>query len=87
MAPPTGPLSPFLFLIAAKGPNVMMQVTVVAKLFAIYKVGIANGVLISHLKSIDDTLFTGKQSWANTRSFKAILIIFEEISNLKVYFN
>jgi len=49
------PLSPFLFLIAAEGLNVMMNALVEAGLFSGYKVGANNLLSITHLQSADDT--------------------------------
>jgi len=49
------PFSPFLFLIAVEGLNVMMKALVEAGLFSGYKVGANNHVSITHLQSDDDT--------------------------------
>jgi len=81
------PLSLFLFLLAAEGLNVMMTSLVTTGLFRGYRVGRNNGVSISHLQFADDTLLLGEKSWANVRSMRAMLIIFEQVSGLKVNFN
>jgi len=47
------PLSPFLFLIAAEGLNVMMKALVEAALFSGYKVGTNNQVSITHLQFVE----------------------------------
>jgi len=47
------PLSPFLFLIAAEGLNVMMKALEEAGLFSGYKVGANNHVSITHLQFVD----------------------------------
>jgi len=44
------PLSPFLFLIAAEGLNVMMSQTVNQNLFTGYSVGAHNDIVLSHLQ-------------------------------------
>jgi hypothetical protein len=82
------PLSPFLFLIAAEGLNVMMNALVEAGLFSGYKVGDNNNLVsITHLQFADDTLLIGDRSWANFRALKALLILFEATSGLKVNFH
>jgi len=81
------PLSPFLFLIAAGGLNVMMKALVEAGLFSGYKVGANNHVSITHLQFVDDTLLIGERSWANIRALKALLLLFEVTSGLKVNFH
>jgi hypothetical protein len=71
------PLSPFLFLIV-EGLNVIIHASV-EKQDAQDR--------ISHLKFAYDTLIVGKNSWRNIRAFKAILILFELVSGLKVIFH
>jgi hypothetical protein len=39
------------------------------------------------LQFADDTLIVGEKSWANIRAIKAVLILFELISGLKVNFH
>jgi len=80
------PLSPFLFLIAAEGLNVMMKALVEVGLFSGNKVGANNQVSITHLQFVDDTLLIGERSWANIRSLKALRLLFEVTSGLKVNF-
>jgi len=62
------PLSPFLFLIAAEGLNVLMTAATEANLFTGYSVGSTNPTVISHLQFADDTLLMGVKSWANVRT-------------------
>jgi len=81
------PLSPFLFLIAAEGLNIMMKAMVENNLFPCYTVGMINQVVVSHLQFAGDTLILGNKSWANVRALRAALIIFESMSGLKVNFN
>jgi len=81
------PLSPFLFLLAAEGLNVMMKSMVESSLFRGYSVGMANPLVVSHLQFADDTLLLGEKSWANIRALRAVLILFEAVSGLKVNFH
>jgi len=81
------PLSPFLFLIAAEGFNVLMQALVEAQLYKGYRVGREGEVRITHLEFADDTLILGEKSWLNVRSMRAVLLLFENISSLKVNFH
>jgi hypothetical protein len=43
------PLSPFLFLLAAEGLNIMMRSVVENNLFQGYEFGTSNPVVVSHL--------------------------------------
>jgi hypothetical protein len=81
------PLSPFLFLLAAEGLNVLMQAMVEGNRFVGYRVGGQEAVSVSHLQFADDTLLLGTKSWANVRALRAVLLLFELMSGLKVNFN
>ncbi|GAU10944.1 hypothetical protein TSUD_112380 [Trifolium subterraneum] len=81
------PLSPFLFLLAAEGLNVLMSAMVRNGSFIPYRVGSNISVSVSHLQFADDTLLVGVKSWANVRALKSVLILFENISGLKVNFH
>ncbi|MCI05775.1 cysteine-rich receptor-like protein kinase, partial [Trifolium medium] len=81
------PLSPFLFLLAAEGMNVLMQAMVENQFFTGYSFGMQNSISISHLQFVDDTLLLGTKSWANVRVLRAVLVLFETMSGLKVNFN
>jgi len=81
------PLSPFLFLLAAEGFNILMKAMVEANRFSGYRVGRLDEVHLTHLQFADDTLIIGEKSWQNVRSMRAILILFEKILGLKVNFN
>ncbi|XP_024640828.1 uncharacterized protein [Medicago truncatula] len=81
------PLSPFLFLLAAEGLNVLMKALVDTDLFTGYRVGRENSVVVSHLQFADDTLLIGNKSWANVRALRAGLVLFEAMSGLKVNFH
>jgi hypothetical protein len=81
------PLSPFLFLLAAEGLNVLMKVVVEQHMFMGYRIGVQDHVVVSHLQFADDTLQLGAKSWANVRALRAVLVLFETMSGLKVNFN
>ncbi|MCI38049.1 ribonuclease H protein, partial [Trifolium medium] len=68
------PLSPFLFLLAAEGLNVLMTTMVERNLFTGYNVGEQGLISVSHLQFADDTLLLGVKSWANVRALRAILV-------------
>jgi len=42
---------------------------------------------VSHLQFADDTLNLGDKSWANIRAMRAILLLFQSLSDLKVNFS
>ena len=81
------PLSPFLFLLAAEGLNVLMKSVMDNHLYKGYEVGTSNSVVVSHLQFADDTLLLGTKSWANVRALRAVLTLFAEMSGLKVNFH
>lgn len=56
------PLSPFLFLIAVEGINVLMKTTIVFGLLIGYYVGRSNNISVSHLQFLDDTILLGIKS-------------------------
>jgi hypothetical protein len=45
-----------MFLLAAKGLNVLMQAMVENKLFSGYSIGMQNPISLSHIQFPDDTL-------------------------------
>ena len=81
------PLSPFLFLLAAEGLNVLMTSAVNSNLFTSYSIGAHTPTVLSHLQFADDTLLLGVKSWANVRALRAILVLFENLSGLKVNYH
>ena len=44
-------------------------------------------VSVTHLQFVDDTLLLGMRCWANVRAMRAVLVLFEAMSGLKVNFN
>jgi len=80
-------LSPFLFLLAAKGLNIMMRLVVQNNLYQGFEVGATNPVVVSHLQFADDTLLLGTKSWANVRALRAVLTLCADMSGLKVNFH
>ena len=81
------PLSPFLFLLAAEGFNILMKAMVEAQLYNGYGVVCNREVRLTHLPFADDTLLLGEKSWLNVCSMRAVLLLFEEMSGLKVNFH
>jgi len=63
-----------------------MSMVMDAHLFNGYGVGSNNEVRLTHLQFADDTLIIGERSWLNVRSMRAVLLLFEDISGLKVNF-
>jgi len=59
------PLSPFLFLLAAEGFNVLMKSISTSQFCHGYKVGLDATTIVSHLQFVDDTLIIADKSWAN----------------------
>lgn len=57
------------------------------QLFKDYSVGNSNSVVVSHLQFADDTLILSEKSSANVRTMRAVLILFEALSGLKVNFS
>jgi len=80
-------LSPFLFLLAVEGLNVLMKAVVTTELYLGYSIGHSDNTFVSHLPFDDDTLFLGTKSWVNVRSLKVVLMLFEMISGLKANLN
>ena len=81
------PLSPFLFLIAAEGLHIIMKSVVERNIFVGYTVGATASMSVTHLQFADDALLLGTRCWANVRAMRAVLVLFEAMSGLKVNFN
>jgi len=64
-----------------------MSAMVGAHLFSGYGVGQVGDVRLTHLQFADDTIIIGEKSWQNVHSMRAMLLLFENISGLKVNFN
>ncbi|XP_071741928.1 uncharacterized protein [Rutidosis leptorrhynchoides] len=80
------PLSPFLFILAAEGLNVLTKGAVASHKFRGVKVGLEK-IQISHLQYADDTIFFGEWSEENLRNLMMLLKCFELTSGLKVNYN
>ncbi|XP_071729150.1 uncharacterized protein [Rutidosis leptorrhynchoides] len=80
------PLSPFLFIIAAEGLNILTKVAVERGMYKGVEVG-KDKVVISHLQYADDTIFFGEWSRRNARNLMYLLECFELASGLKVNYN
>ncbi|PNX74991.1 cysteine-rich receptor-like protein kinase [Trifolium pratense] len=81
------PLSPFLFLLAVEGLNVLMEAMIAQNLFKGYNIGEQGSMTVSHLQFADDTLLLVVKSVANVRALRVVLVLFETMSGLKVNFN
>ncbi|XP_071713621.1 uncharacterized protein [Rutidosis leptorrhynchoides] len=80
------PLSPFLFIIAAEGLNILTKMAVERGMYKGVEVG-KDKVVISHLQYADDTIFFGEWSRRNARNLMYLLECFEWASGLKVNYN
>ena len=56
-------------------------------LFSGFQVGNSALTTVSHLQFADDTLILGDKSWTNVRAMRAILLLFQSLSGLKVNFS
>jgi len=65
----------------------MMNALVSVDLFLGYKVGRTDNVYFSRLQFVDGTLLVGNKNWTNIISLKALLLLFEASSGLKVNFH
>jgi hypothetical protein len=73
--------------LAAKGFDVLMKALVTNNMFHAYGVGRQGEVKLSHLQFVDDTIIIGEKCWLNVRSIRAVLLLLEEVSGLKVNFH
>ena len=71
----------------AEGFNILMKSMVSNNLFRPYGVGGQGEVQLSHLQFADDSLIIGEKCWLNVRSIRAMLMLFEEVSKMKVNFH
>jgi hypothetical protein len=46
-----------------------------------------NPTVLSHLQFADDTLLIGVKNWVNVRALRAVLVLFENMSGLKVNYH
>lgn len=65
----------------------LMNVVVDANKFKRYGVGHLGEVRLTHLQFADDTLIIGEKSWLNVQTMREVLLLFEEVSGLKVNFH
>ncbi|GJU50843.1 reverse transcriptase domain, reverse transcriptase zinc-binding domain protein [Tanacetum coccineum] len=80
------PLSPFLFILASEGLNVMVKEAMEKGIFNGVKVK-SKDIMISHLQYADDTIFFGEWSRYNAMNLMCILKGFEKAAGLKVNLN
>lgn len=79
-------MAPFLFLLVAEGFSGLMRNAVSLNLFQGFEIG-NNGLEVSHLQYVDDTLCIGKATVGNLWTMKALLWGFEMASRLKINFS
>ena len=79
-------MTPFLFLIVAKGLAGIVRHALCKNVFEGVRVGL-DGVEVSLLQFGDDTLFFTKPRYQNIMVIKSIIRCFELISGLRVNFN
>ncbi|XP_071708947.1 uncharacterized protein [Rutidosis leptorrhynchoides] len=77
------PLSPFLFILAVEGINILTKVAIENNLFKGIEVS-NDKIVVSHLQYADDTIFFGEWSYDNIRSLMILLKCLETTSGLKV---
>nr|GEX99994.1 transposon TX1 uncharacterized [Tanacetum cinerariifolium] len=80
------PLSPFLFILAAKGLNVIFSEAVEKCIFRGVEVG-ENNVMVSHVQYLDDTIFFREWDKENAKMLMCILKCFEKVYGLQVNCN
>lgn len=79
-------LSPFLYLLVAEGPSIMISKATEMGIYEAAEVR-SDKIKISHLQYADDTIFVGSASASNAGIMKLILRNFELLSGLKVNFD
>lgn len=80
------PLSPFLFLVAAEGLNLLVKRAVTRKILEATHIGRDN-VQVSHVQYADDTMFIVEGEKMNAKAILWILKLFESTSGLAVNFD
>lgn len=64
-----------------------MKAMVEAQIYRGYGVVRGGEVRLTHLQFVDDTIIVGEKTWQNVRSMRAVLLLFEDISGLRVNFH
>ncbi|GJT91474.1 putative ribonuclease H protein [Tanacetum coccineum] len=77
------PLSPFHFILVAKGLNAIVNDAVKTVFLGGVRIG-NNSVVVSHLQYADDTILFEEWSKENSNSLMCILKCFEEVFGLRV---
>lgn len=80
------PLSPFIFLLAAKGLGLLILKACAEGILSPALIG-KNKISLSHLQYANDAVFVCNGRMENILSIKRILHLFELVSDLKVNFN
>nr|GFA75896.1 putative RNA-directed DNA polymerase, eukaryota, reverse transcriptase zinc-binding domain protein [Tanacetum cinerariifolium] len=77
------PLSPLLFILAAEGLNALISEAVNTNIFRGIHVG-EDGIMVSHLQYVDDTIIFREWSRKNASNLMNILKCLEKVSWLKI---
>ncbi|XP_071727284.1 uncharacterized protein [Rutidosis leptorrhynchoides] len=80
------PLSPFLFILAAEGLNLLAKAAVRNNMFEGVEIGVEK-IPISHLQYADDTIFFGSWSGCNIDNLMKLLKCIELASGLQINYN
>ncbi|XP_071727872.1 uncharacterized protein [Rutidosis leptorrhynchoides] len=80
------PLSPFLFIIAAEGLNILTKTAITNGFYKGVEIGASN-CLVSHLQYADDTIFLGDWSRKKACNLMKLLRCFEDVSGLKINYH
>lgn len=80
------PLSPFLYLIVAKGLSRLMSRACLTGLFTPVRSG-GERIEVSHLQYADDSIFLGEAKEENIVALKGVLRCFELLLGLKINFH
>lgn len=80
------PLSPFLFNVVVEALNIIVERSKERGMIRGVQVG-RDGINISHLQFADDTIFFCNNDVSEIQNVKRLLIMFEEMSGLKVNYS
>ncbi|XP_071694921.1 uncharacterized protein [Rutidosis leptorrhynchoides] len=80
------PLSPFLFIIATEGLNLITKKATSESLFKGVSIG-RNNVMVSNLQYPDDTIFLGDWCRQNVYNLVKLLTCFEKVSGLRINYH
>ncbi|XP_071688738.1 uncharacterized protein [Rutidosis leptorrhynchoides] len=78
-------LSPYLFIIASEGLNILSKILVKDDIIRGVEIG-DNKIVISHIQFAKDTIFFGDWNKRNIRNIHKTLICFQKLSGLRINF-